>query len=320
MNCNYCEFRCNLSEGSGICGRYGLQNGEVKELEPMRFVPPAFYEVEEIPFFHALPGKFVMQIGTKSCNAACDYCMNSHIAIDEITTELSLFSAEKLVSHAKANSAKAIIFGINEVTCYMQSAIEVAKAAHAAGLKVGCLTNGYESQECIELIADHMDFVNVSLKSMDNDFYRENLGLPSVAPVLRNIEYLAKRTHLEVTTPLASELTREKLLGISGFLSGINKNIPWHLLKLQPANKRMELQDLNMGEVISVIDEAKKMLPYIYLGGLAASRWVNTVCPNCGRRLIKRVCIGACGSRFGNMEFDGKVCPECGTEIPIIGG
>lgn len=318
MNCGYCEFRCDLSKGDGVCKRYMSSGDAVLEKEPMRFLPLMFYRVEEMPFFHAMPGKNVAQFGTKSCNAACDYCLNSHVAIDDMGAELHHYTAEQLITNAIANGAEGVVFGMNEVTCFIESALSVAKAAHEAGLKVGCLTNGFQTEETAKRLADNMDFINLSLKSFDDDFYRKNLHLPSVAPILRNLKIFAQKTHLEVTTPLVSELNKEKLLEMARFLSSVDRNIPWHLFRLQPANLRMEVEPLDVAATVATINEASSLLPYIYLGNLAGSRWVNTVCPDCGRVLIKRICIGACGSKFGSMEFDGEHCPQCGAKIAIL--
>ena len=65
MNCNYCEFRCDLGSAKGICGRYELVDGSICETEPMHFIPPTYYEIEEMPFFHAMPGAVVAQTGQK---------------------------------------------------------------------------------------------------------------------------------------------------------------------------------------------------------------------------------------------------------------
>jgi len=320
MNCNYCEFRCDLSKGKGVCGRYILSNGEVCEKEPMHFLPAMQYRIEEMPFFHAYPGTVSSQMGTVSCNAACNYCMNSHVSIEKDAIELTEYTAEAIVENAIANEAQSIVFGINEVTCFMPSALKVADAAHRAGLKMGCLTNGFQTKECAELLAENMDMINVSLKSMDDAFYQKDLGLPSAQPVMRNIEIFSKKSHVEISTPLAMELSIEKLMEMAHFLADIDKNIPWHLLRLQPGNKCTGFQDesSHMPSIIAAMEEIKTFLPYVYLGNLAGSRWVDTMCPVCGELLVKRLCLGACGSKMQAVYLDGKMCPQCKTELPII--
>lgn len=319
MNCNYCEWRCNLSQGEGVCGRYMVSNGKITEKEPMSWVSYYFYRIEEMPFFHALPGKIVMQTGTKSCNASCDYCLNAHISIkEEPGQSLKPITAEFLAQLAVDGGASAVIFAINEVTVYLPSAIKAARAAHAAGLKVGCLTNGYLTEESAIMLGNEMDFINISLKSISDDFYQKNLGLSSVKPVLRNIKTLSKLAHIEVVTPIVHEITRDEVFEIAHFIADVDKNIPWHIFRLQPAYKRADENPLDIGAMINIVEQAKETLPYIYFGNFAGSKWVNTLCPDCGHLLVKRVCIGSCGSKFASIDMDGNHCPECGKQIPII--
>lgn len=319
MNCNYCEWRCNLAQSEGICGRYMVANGKIAEKEPMSWVSYYFYQIEEMPFFHALPGTIVMQTGTKSCNASCDYCLNAHIAIrEEPGQKLKPITGKSLVQLAIDGGASAIVFAINEVTVFLPSAIEAARTAHEAGLKVGCLTNGYLTEESANMLGNEMDFINISLKSISDEFYQKNLGLPSVKPVLRNIKALSQLAHIEVLTPVVHEITHDDVLKMAHFIAGIDKNIPWHLFRLQPTYKRLDETPLDIGAMIKTVEFAKKTLPYIYFGNFAGSKWVNTLCPGCGHLLIKRVCIGSCGSKFASIDMHGNQCPKCGKQIPVI--
>lgn len=320
MNCNYCEFRCDLSKGEGVCGRYTLKDGAVCEKEPMKFLSHIEYKIEEMPFFHAYPDTITSQFGTVGCNAGCDYCLNSHVAMVKDSTVLTEYTPEQLVKEVIESEAQSIVFGINEVTCFMQSALKVADAAHKAGLKVGCMTNGFQTEECAELLAENMDMINVSLKSMDDEFYRKHLRLSSAQPVIRNVKIFAEKSHVEVSTPLDEELSREKLMEMAHFLADIDKNIPWHLLRLQLANERTVAQNErnHMPDVLKTMDEIKEFLPFVYLGNLAGSRWVDTICPECKTLLIKRICISSCGSKLRSIHYEGKTCPGCGAEIPIL--
>lgn len=319
MNCNYCEWRCDLSQGEGICGRYMVSNGRIAEKEPMSWVSYYYYRIEEMPFFHALPGAIVMQTGTTSCNASCDYCVNAHIAIKkEPGQKLKPITGEYLAQLAIDGGASVVVFAINEVTVFLPSAIEAARAAHKAGLKVGCLTNGYLTEESAKMLGNEMDFINISLKSISDEFYQKKLGLSSVKPVLRNIKALSKLAHIEVVTPIVHEITYDEVLKIANFIAEVDKNIPWHIFRLQPSHKRIGENSLDIGAMIKIVEQAKEILPFIYFGNFAGSKWVNTLCPGCGHLLIKRVCIGSCGSKFASIHMDGNQCSKCGTYIPII--
>ncbi|MDD4802176.1 MAG: radical SAM protein [Syntrophomonas sp.] len=285
----------------------------------MQWVSYYYYQIEEMPFFHALPGATVLQTGTKGCNAHCNYCVNSHIAIkEESNQKLKAITGQSLAQLAINAGAHAVVFAINEVTVFLPSALEAAQAAHEAGLKTGCLTNGYLTEESTSLLGNAMDFINISLKSLADDFYQENLGLPSVKPILRNIKALSKMAHIEIVTPIVHEISCHEVLEIAHFIAEVDKNIPWHLFKLQPAYRRIGENSLDIGAMIEIVEQAKQILPYIYFGNFAGSKWVNTLCPGCRHMLIKRICIGSCGSKFSSIDMVDNCCPLCGQQIPII--
>jgi len=291
----------------------------VVESEPFLWMAPDIVPIETLPFFHAIPDSLVMRIGTKSCNAHCDYCINSHLAIEEEAgRRLERLSPEMLVEQAHMLEAQAIVFGMNEVTVFLPSAIAVAEAAHQAGMLVGCITNGFGTESTTRLLAKHMDFVNISLKSSRDDFYRHNLGLPSVQPVLRNIRIFAEFTHVEIVTPLADEITTEVLNEIAAFLLSIDRRIPWHLMRLFVAHQRENSGAHDFNASIHFLNEIRKKLQFVYFGSFPGSDWVDTLCPGCGQKVIRRLSIGPCRMQFASSKMTGCCCAACGAQIPLV--
>jgi len=319
MRCGYCEFRCDLLAGPGICGRYAVLERSVQEIEPLHFVQPYYPEMEALPFFHVEPGKPTMQIGTKGCNAGCDYCINAHLAIERHDNPLTHYTPEKLVALAKERLASAVVFGINEVTVFFPSAMQVAKAAHDAGLLVGCMTNGFLTSEAATELAANMDMINVSLKSMSDDFYQKSLSLPSVEPVLRNIGVFNKNAHVEIITPVAHEIGTGELHDMMDFIAGVDPNTPWHLFRLYKTHRRANEKSRDFDETISFTEAARARLPFTYFGNFPGSKWVDTHCPACACRVVRRISIGACGARYleDSLAADDS-CPRCGCPIPIL--
>lgn len=107
LKCNYCEWRCNLSSSPGICGRYAVHGNRVAEVAPFEWVQYYPYPVEGMPFYHVMPSARVIQIGSVRCNAGCDYCINSHLAIHEDKQRtLKRLSPEQLVEIARKEDAQ----------------------------------------------------------------------------------------------------------------------------------------------------------------------------------------------------------------------
>jgi len=296
-----------------------MKDGIVQETEPFHFIQPYFFEMEGLPFFHVEPGTSIMQIGTKSCNAGCEYCINAHLAIEKNDNPLNRYEPVELVSLAKERMASAVTFGINEVTVFLPSALEIAKAAHEAGLLVGCLTNGFLTEEAALELAASMDMINVSLKSMSDRFYRDSLHLPSVAPVVRNIGIFHRHAHVEIITPITQETGLDELGSMLDFISGIDPNIPWHLFRLYKTHNRANEKGRDFNEAISFTETARACMPYTYFSNFPGSKWVDTYCPVCARLIIRRISIGACGAQYLEDDLTSRDnCPQCGCNIPIL--
>jgi pyruvate-formate lyase-activating enzyme len=163
-----------------------------------------------------------------------------------------------------------------------------------------------------------MDFINISLKSINDAFYQQYLRLPSVEPVLRNIKTFASLTHIEIVTPIVGDVSGAELLSICDFLADISADIPWHLFKLFPAHQRKEDDTWNFEDIIYVVEQARKKLPYVYFANFPGSKWVHTLCLACGHKLIGRISIGACGSKLNHLDIKDSKCPACGKKTPIL--
>ena len=319
MPCSYCEFRCSLETMMGVCSRYKMDASTVVEVEPFHFVEPYFLDAEDMPFFHVEPGRSMIQTGTKGCNAGCDYCINAHLAIEKSNYPLIRYTPQELVRMAEERAATAITFALNEVTMFLPSAIEVAKAAHKAGLLVGCLTNGFQTEEAAIQLATHMDMINVSLKSMSDEFYKQSLRLPSVEPVLRNIEIFHRAAHVEIITPITQDMSIDELHDIMDFIESVDPNIPWHLFRLFKTYQRVDEEGRDFEEIIKFTEFARKRLPFVYFGNFPGSKWVDTLCPECAHRIIQRICMGACGAQYLRDDMTAEdACPQCGFKIPVI--
>jgi len=319
MKCNYCEWRCELSKNEGVCGRYIEKDGKIAEKEPYEWIDFYAYQTESMPFYHVMPNSIVVQTGTVSCNAKCCYCINSHLAIDKTAQhKLKHKDSRALAELAQRMGAQGIVFAINEITCFLPSALETADYLHEMGLKCGCLTNGFQTEETARLLAEKMDFINVSLKSLSDEFYQKDLGLSSVQPVLRNIRIFNEKTHLEIVTPLVHEIVDKEIYDIMDFLYSVNPETVWHLFRLMPNYLRTTERDMSHEEMVAIYEKAREKLPFTYLGNFAGSRWIDTYCPDCGALLVKRISTGAWlgGTLMNNLQ--GDKCPHCGRKIPGV--
>lgn len=320
MKCGYCERRCDLKSKS-YCGMYQSLDGRVVECHPNSWSSYHASHIEQIPFYHAYPGSRSFVIASAGCNMNCAYCINSYIAKPK-TDDVFLFEVEpeKLVSLAKKSGCHNIVFGVNEVTVSLPSFIQVAKKAKESGMPVGCLSNGYMTKEAAQIMAEYISFINISLKSLSNDFYNTYAGVNDITPILRNIEFFAKSIHVEITTPIVQTVNDQEIDEIARYIKKVDANIPWHVFRLLPERNMNNAQYPDIDNINKVLKKARQSLPYIYFSNFVGSEWVSTVCPSCGEDLIERITLGACGGKLLNYQVKEGFCPNCGEKIPVLGG
>ncbi len=298
---------------------YAVVDGEIRERFPNTWSTYHATHIEQIPFFHAYPGSRSLLVGTAGCNFSCSYCMNAYVA-KEKPENLDLFelTPEKLVKTAKLSGCHNIVFGVNEVTVSLPSAINLAKEAKLHNLPMGCLSNGYMTEEAAGLLADHMSFLNISLKSLSPEFYQKYAGVTDIKPVLRNIEKFAVKNHLEITTPIVQSVNDHEIEEIAKYIRDIDPNIPWHVFRLLPEYKMKDYAYPDIEKISEALQKAGEILPYIYFSNFVGSPWVSTNCPECGKTVINRISLGTCGAKLLNNLLLENRCPGCGEKIAVL--
>ncbi|NLW92546.1 MAG: radical SAM protein [Syntrophomonadaceae bacterium] len=323
MRCNYCEWRCDLNENKhGVCKMYYEEKGVIKERFPNRWCTCGISKIESIPFYHAYPGSKSMVIGTSSCNFDCRYCSNSYIAKEEPAKQQEgnyEFTPEELVRMAQKQRCHNIVFNVNEPTVSMPSLIEVSQAAKKAGMSMGCLTNAYMTEEASDIIASIFSFINISLKGMAAEFYREYIGIKDGQPILRNIKRLARTNHIEVTVPVIQTINDHELDEMAGFLAEIDRDIPFHVFRLLPEYKMKDCEYPSIDRINESLMLVREKLNYVYFHNFVGSDWVNTVCPDCGAEVIERLSLGCGGDRLTRFHCLDNHCQVCGREISLLG-
>ena len=322
MNCNYCERRCFISEGAtGFCRMYTADKNGIRELYTNRWSAFGTSRIESIPFYHAYPGSRSLVIGTSGCNFSCKYCSNAFIAkedpakVQDIMTELL---PEEILNMAKKLGCDNIVFNVNEPAVSLPTLVNLGEAACKAGFPMGCLTNGYTTEESTEMLASTFSFFNIGLKGLSAVFHKEYIGIPSVWPVLRNIRKLAATSHVEIITPVIQSVNDHELDRIADFIAETDPEIPWHVFRLLPEHLMKDEQYPSIEAINCALESARKKLCYVYFHNFVGSDWVDTTCPVCGAKVIERFSLGCGGDTLRRMLLEEGRCPGCGKNIRIL--
>lgn len=317
VRCNLCAHRCVIASGKrGLCHVRVNRDGVLYTTVYGRVVSRSVDPIEKKPFFHFLPGTRAYSIATVGCNFTCAYCQNHTISQYPREQDGRVLGEEvwpeEIVAAAKESGSETIAYTYTEPTIFFEYALDTARLAHEEGLRNVFVSNGYMSAEAADMIMPYLDGINIDLKGISDQVYRDVVG-GNLRPVIDSIERFSRAgVWTEVTTLLipgvndsADELrwTAEAILGISPI-------IPWHISRFFPAYKMNDIPPTPLAKLEEAENIAREVgLRYVYIGN-AHGRGENTFCPNCGEELIKR---------WGFMLRDNLIregcCPACGEKV-----
>ncbi len=319
VRCFLCSHRCQIADGkSGFCrvrqNAGGILYSQVYGRPCALHVDP----IEKKPLYHFLPGSHSFSVATPGCNFRCGFCQNWEISQADAASGIELGQEvlpEAIAEEAAESGCKSISYTYTEPTIFFEYALDIARLARTKGLKNVFVTNGYMTKECILEIKPYLDAANVDLKFFKDSSYKKICG-GSLEPVLATIRLMKELgIWVEVTTLLVpgENDSDEELEDIAGFISGIDKDIPWHVSRFHPDykfnnHKATPEAALKKAEEIG----SKAGLGHIYIGNVAG--WGNdTYCRGCRQLLIKREIF----SILENNIKQGR-CPSCGEHVPGI--
>jgi pyruvate formate lyase activating enzyme len=321
VKCGLCPHRCVIQEGRrGICGVRENRGGILYSLVYGRAISSAIDPIEKKPLFHFYPGSDAYSIATVGCNLRCKNCQNYQIS--QMPKEIGQIegmeiSPEKIVEEANSAGCKSIAYTYTEPTIWFEYAFDTSILASKRGIKNIFVTNGYITEEALETAGNYIDAANIDLKSMREDFYRENCG-GHLQPILDSIRLYKKLgIWIELTTLVIPTLndSTEELQQIADFIVDIGEDIPWHVTRFYP---HYQLTDLPPTP-IETLQKAREIglesgLRYVYEGNVPGEGGENTYCWNCNKMLIRRL-----GYRILNNEIEKSKCRFCREEIDGIG-
>ena len=162
-------------------------------------------------------------------------------------------------------------------------------------------------------VQEIIDAANVDLKSFSDDIYR-SVSHAHLAPVLRTLQQMrAAGVWVEITNLLIPGVNddEEMIRNMCVWLveQGFADN-PLHFSRFFP---QYRMQDRPPTPVVT-LQNARKVaqecgLKYVYLGNVDLPGSGDTVCPQCGALLVRRI-----GYQVDTEGFDGR-CFRCGERI-----
>lgn len=320
VRCNICQRRCVINEGArGFCRTRINQNGKLYSLIYGRVASWAVSPIEKKPMYHFYPGSYWLSLGSLGCNFRCLGCQNweiAHSLVDNINRDTQFIPPEEAVEIAKNYGAIGISWTYNEPTLWFEYTLDSAKLAKEKGLLTNYVTNGYITEEALDIIGPYLDSFRVDIKGFSNSFYKEICNISDFTGIL-NVTKRAKEKwnmHVEIVTniiPGYNDNETQLELIANWIYKELGKDTPWHVTRFVPY---LKLSHLELTP-IATLEKAREIglkagLRYVYIGNLFGHPGENTYCYQCGGSIIERK-----GLTVFRMRMKNNSCGYCGAEI-----
>ncbi|MEG1980273.1 MAG: AmmeMemoRadiSam system radical SAM enzyme, partial [Victivallaceae bacterium] len=271
--------------------------------------------VEKKPLFHFLPGEKILSVGTLGCNFHCKNCQNFSISqLDAGQVGVREITPEQLLQIALECQSKMVAFTYSEPLVTFEYVLEAAKLLQSNDIKSVIVSAGYVMPETLEQLIPYLAGANIDLKSMNDEFYRENCG-GRLAPVLDTLRRLYNnKVHLEITNLLIpgkndSPDETKQLVDFVG--DELGEEIPLHFSAFFPTYKMQNVPPTSPNVISNGCKIASERgLKYVYGGNIRQLGLEDTFCPQCGKLLIHRE-----GFRVLENHLADGCCPTCQCQI-----
>jgi pyruvate formate lyase activating enzyme len=322
VRCHLCAQHCYIADGRlGVCKVRQNVGGTLYTLVYGRAVSANVDPVEKKPLFHFYPGTAAYSIATAGCNFRCEWCQNWQIS--QMPRERDRIAGkwlppEAVVAGAKRSHSRSIAYTYTEPTIFFEYAYDTARLAHEAGIANVYVTNGYMTGEMLETFDPYLDGANVDLKAFRDETYKRHVGA-RLQPILDSLKTMKRLgVWVEVTTLVIPDLNDDpsELRDAAKFVAQeLGVDTPWHISRFFPAYQMTDrphtpVETLRRAREIGL----EEGLRYVYVGNVPGEGHEDTICPGCGRTLIRRHGFGVLSN-----AVRGGCCPDCGTAIAGVG-
>ncbi|MBU0635342.1 MAG: AmmeMemoRadiSam system radical SAM enzyme [Candidatus Omnitrophica bacterium] len=266
-HCLLCPKSCIIEEqGFGFCGVRQNNSGRLYSTIYNKTTGIALDPIEKKPLYHFHPHELILSLGTRGCNLACVFCQNWHISQAK-DAHLEDITSLDIIGEAKRLNSFGIAYTYNEPLIWYEFVFDTAKLAKEKGLKNVLVTNGYINPEPLEDLLPYIDGMNIDLKAMDNEFYK-NICKGTLTPVLDTIARAKQNCHIELTNLLIPGLndSDEHIENLTAWIfENTSADTPLHFSRYFPRFK-LDLPSTPLDTLKRAESIARKKLKHVYLG------------------------------------------------------
>jgi pyruvate formate lyase activating enzyme len=318
VRCELCPRLCILRPGDrGYCRVRANIGGTLYSLVYGRIAALHVDPIEKKPLLHFLPGAKALSIATAGCDLACEFCQNWTIsqAYPE-EAQAQTLTPQDVVDLAKREGCPVIAYTYNEPTVFYEFMLDCAKLARANGIRNVWVTAAYITPGPLRELAKYLDAANVDIKGIRDDYYRKYCD-GHVQPVLDAIRILQEAgVHLEITNlvlPGANDSEQDLRDLASWVRQNLGPDAVLHFSRYFPMYKMEQPGPTPESTLLEARRIAREEgLRYVYIGNLPGEGYEDTICPACGRLLVKRSGYEVDWESYGIVD---GACRYCGAKV-----
>lgn len=239
IGCKNCPHECVIPQGgAGRCGVRSNTDGEL-DLPYYGFISASGIDpIEKKPLAHFHPGTQIPSFGFIGCNLCCPFCQNWQIS-QSVNVAGEYSTPERLVRIVETTGFSQVAYTYSEPLVHAEFIAACMSAAREKNISNVLVTNGCCTPDVAKEILSLTDAANIDLKCFSRDKYEKTLG-GNFAAVLSFIETaFSLGVHIELTTLVVTGFndTLAELSECADYISGISRDIPWHITAYHPAYK-----------------------------------------------------------------------------------
>jgi len=313
IQCLLCPYKCIvLKDKAGICGVRKSIEGKLIATSYGKVSAIAVDPIETKSLYHFYPSHQILSFGTIGCNFKCPYCQNWHISQD-VNYPTEYLEPSEAVEIAEKKKLGMIAYTYSEPLIWYEWVKETAEIAKKNRIKNVLVTNGYINREPLESLVQFIDAANIDVKAFNQKFYSELCG-GKLEYVIKNVEYLYNKIHLELTMLLIPGWNddEKEIESFVQWVSSLSKNMPVHFSRYFP-QYNFTLEATPMETLKNAYEIGRKYLNFVYIGNAKIDEGDNTYCPYCNNLLIERD-----GYNVKIAGLENNKCKKCQNKIEII--
>lgn len=321
VKCLLCPHECLLRNGQrGFCRVREPDAGRLYSMVYGMVAAAHVDPIEKKPLYHVLPGSSIYSIATAGCNLRCKFCQNWQLSQNppEATRNRAM-SPAAIIAAARANGCGSIAFTYTEPTVFYEYMSDIAAMAEDAGIKTVSVTAGYINPEPLRRLCGRLTAANVDLKAFDDEYLRK-ICSERLEPLLTSLEIMREEgVWVEITNLIVPTLNDD--MGMIGEMcqwirNTLGQETPLHFSRFWPMYKLTHLPPTPIETLLTARETAVKQgLKHVYVGNVRGQEGSQTLCPGCGKAVIKRA-----GYTILESRLSGGRCGHCGCAIAGVWG